>query len=294
MTLTGDDAIHPQPDDAPGTVRATGIVSRPGVPGSVVHRACPYLLAGDGSWRTLVPAREQRCGATQPASPLTIAKQRDLCTQDVHRGCATFVAARELEQGSSGRPEGASDGLWPPTLGAVLAVEPARGAVSGSGSVRAGGQALLIGLMVLAFLVLVIARTAPPSATGGATPLVAGGAPAPTSTPAPSTQGEGSPAVDVSPPGLVEPSAAPPSKASPSPTASSATPSLPPASPAATPTAPPTPAASPSGQVRYVVKSGDSLSSIATKFNTTVRKLKVANQIKDASLIRVGQVLIIP
>ncbi len=51
---------------------------------------------------------------------------------------------------------------------------------------------------------------------------------------------------------------------------------------------------SPASVVRYVVKSGDSLSSIAAKFNTTVRKLKVANEIADASVIRVGQVLIIP
>ncbi|NWG05510.1 MAG: LysM peptidoglycan-binding domain-containing protein [Chloroflexi bacterium] len=44
----------------------------------------------------------------------------------------------------------------------------------------------------------------------------------------------------------------------------------------------------------YTVKSGDTLSSIAVKFGTTVAKIASANNIKNVNLISVGQVLVIP
>jgi len=44
----------------------------------------------------------------------------------------------------------------------------------------------------------------------------------------------------------------------------------------------------------YTVKSGDSLSSIAVRFGTTVAKIASANSITNINLISVGQVLIIP
>ncbi len=47
-------------------------------------------------------------------------------------------------------------------------------------------------------------------------------------------------------------------------------------------------------QRTYVVQSGDTLAKIAGKFGTTVEALVHANDISDPSLIRVGQVLIIP
>ena len=284
MTLTGEDPNPEQALDA-GTADSARDPS-----GSVVHQVCPFLVAGDGSWRTVVPAREQRCGATMPASPLAVGKQRDLCTRDAHRGCATFVAARELQAASTIRPASAVGGLWPDTLGGILAVEPARGVVSAvPGSVRAGGQALLIGLMVLAFLILVIARTAPPSAQGDPTHTDAGGAAAPASVAPSVTAVESGPSGVPSPAASVEPSAEPSTVPSTTPTSSSGA-----ASPTVSPTTRPTARASEPAVTRYVVKSGDTLSSIAAKFNTTVRKLKAANAIADASVIRVGQALVIP
>ena len=47
-------------------------------------------------------------------------------------------------------------------------------------------------------------------------------------------------------------------------------------------------APAPSGVV-YTVKSGDTLSGIAKKYNTTVAKLVSANNIKNANLIYAGQ-----
>lgn len=50
----------------------------------------------------------------------------------------------------------------------------------------------------------------------------------------------------------------------------------------------------PSQPRTYTVKAGDSLSSIAVKFGTTVAKIASANNITNINLISVGQVLIIP
>lgn len=80
-------------------------------------------------------------------------------------------------------------------------------------------------------------------------------------------------------------------------------PPAPPTSPKPTPpkpTKPPCPPApppppSPPGMRKYVVRKGDTLSSIARRFNVTVEDiLKVNPQIKDPNLIYPGQVIIIP
>jgi murein DD-endopeptidase MepM/ murein hydrolase activator NlpD len=46
--------------------------------------------------------------------------------------------------------------------------------------------------------------------------------------------------------------------------------------------------------IRYVVRSGDTLTSIARRFGTTVEAIMVANNLTDPNLIFVGQVLLIP
>ena len=56
-----------------------------------------------------------------------------------------------------------------------------------------------------------------------------------------------------------------------------------------TPTPPP-----PSSSTTYTVKAGDTLSSIAARYNTTVARIASANNITNVNLIRVGQVLTIP
>lgn len=50
----------------------------------------------------------------------------------------------------------------------------------------------------------------------------------------------------------------------------------------------------PATTVKYTVKAGDTLYSIASKYNTTVAAIASANKITNTSLISVGQVLIIP
>ena len=259
----------------------------------VVRQGCPFLVSADGGWRAIAPTRDHRCGATLPMAAPSIVKQRDVCLVDGHAACATFLAARDLELASAagGRPD-ADGGFWPDTRSTVLALEPARsrlGVLPGS-SAHHGGQAVLVGLMVLAFLVLVIARTTPPSSGAGASPSAAGGGVAgglsSTSSPGPSSSigPRATPTATAAPSATGGPASTPAG----SPPGASIVPSTP---PAATPRPTPTPV--PADATRYKVKSGDTLSSIATRFNTTVKKLKAANGL-TSNTIRVGQVLVIP
>lgn len=77
-----------------------------------------------------------------------------------------------------------------------------------------------------------------------------------------------------------------------SPTVAAATPSPTVPAPTPSPTVPtPTP---PSEVITYTVQAGDTLSGIAAEFGVTVDAIAEANDIEDPSLIRVGQVLVIP
>ena len=48
------------------------------------------------------------------------------------------------------------------------------------------------------------------------------------------------------------------------------------------------------GVITYTVQAGDTLSKIAKEFEVDVEAIVEANDIEDPSLIRVGQVLVIP
>ena len=64
---------------------------------------------------------------------------------------------------------------------------------------------------------------------------------------------------------------------------------------APTPRPAPTPAASTTPRPKtYKVRSGDTLSAIASRFGTTIAEISALNNIANPSLIRVGQVLRIP
>jgi LysM repeat protein len=235
----------------------------------VVWAVCPFLVSAEGDWRSIHPTRDHRCGATRPPVAPALAKQRDLCLRPAHDGCATYRAGIDVR--SAARVPGSGAGsLWPDAGASLLALEPARGRVLGGASTR-GGQALLVGLMVLAFLVLVIARTTPPSSGGR-----------PTSAPGAGTEST-VPTALASPSEVVTPTVTPAPTVAPS------------ASPASTPaptTRPSTSAPTP-GTTSYKVKSGDTLSSIAATHGTTVKKLKAANGLAT-NTIRPGQVLVIP
>ncbi|QHJ72408.1 polysaccharide deacetylase [Planococcus halotolerans] len=56
----------------------------------------------------------------------------------------------------------------------------------------------------------------------------------------------------------------------------------------------PTPTPPPATSTTYTVKAGDTLYSIANRYNTTVAKIAAANNITNVNLLRIGQVLKIP
>ncbi len=262
MTVTGEPT---RPLPAEGDPAARPSRRRDGL---AVREVCPFLVAEEGTWRSAYAAREHRCGAVQPPAPLAVAKQRQLCLLAAHEGCATYLAARVVADDAAPSTPG-DDGaaLWQGASPPPLVLEPARrmGALP-TAATRSGGSAALIGLMVIAFAVLVLARIQTPAAPGsspvGSLAAVAAASASPFGTP------------DVGPTEVAGSPSLGSSSASPSPTDRS-------------------PEATAEPQT-YKVKSGDTLSSIAKRFDTTVKKLQAANEISDPRALKVGQVLIIP
>jgi LysM repeat protein len=268
MTVTGQ---SPSPVPADGDSVARQSRRRDA---SAVLEVCPFLAVEDRSWRSAYAAREHRCQAVTPPALLAIEKQRQLCLQPEHRSCATYLAARAVAVEAN--PPGPGDdgaSLWAASGAAPVVLEPARrmGALP-TASARSGGQALLVALMVLAFLVLVIARTQSPAGAAD---------PSPDASSAVAVAASGSP----TPAAVVTPATSP----SPSPDAT-----IDPSSgPTATPGTSPKPSAT-AAHRKYKVKSGDTLSSIAARFDTTVKKLAALNSIADPRYLKVGQTLLIP
>ncbi len=203
-----------------------------------------------------------------PALP-TPAKQRQLCVTALHATCATYQAASESDPALPSGPDGGGSLLWPAALPVPVALETARGRAGVVSQPRAGGQALLVALMLVAFVVLAIARTGGPLAGNSAN-----------GTPAPSGSAAASALVGASATELPTPLASVEATASSAPSASASAPG---------PT--PSPSASPR---TYKVRSGDTLAVIAAKFHTTVTAIVAANKITDPRTIHPGQVLVIP
>jgi LysM repeat protein len=267
MTVpVGTDAPSPPPI-GPEPARGASPLERPR-PGArsardAVATACPYLASAGGSWRAAVPNRDHRCAAVAPPAVLPTDKQRRHCLSADHVDCPTFRAARtarsaSLAAGADPRIiEIADRRRRPVARTAPVVLEPA-GLVDQALRLqfdRAPGQVALIGLMIVAFAIVAIAR------------FSAGGAPA------------------------ISPSPSVASVASPSPTRSSAPTPMP--SAIADPSEAVAASPSPSFRVAYTVKKGDTLSGIAQKFSTTAATIKAANGLSGNTL-KVGQVLNIP
>ena len=249
---------------------------QPGTPGEpptlVVAQACPFLIAADGAYRMNAPDREHRCAAFVPATSLAVTKQARLCLTANHVGCATYIAstsARQARVGAGDRIERA--GRW--GLARTMPV------VEDVGGFRATLGALLgdrrtwpaIPAVLLATLLLALGL----SGSWGQTPITAVASPTPT------PRGPVTPAPSLPLPS-VEPSA-------PAPTAS--------VTPTATPGPTPAPAGSPTpppAYTTYKVKSGDTLSGIATRFHVTVKSITQLNGIASSTTLHIGQILKIP
>jgi LysM repeat protein len=260
----------PSPDAAAsGTRSADRSATAP------TYAVCPYLLSADGAWRSSSAAREHRCTAVTPPSPLAAEKQRRLCLTADHVSCATFVAATEAR--AAVHPP--LDLRRPIARTTPLVLDQGRLAVAmpAIASTPLARQGALIGLLGVAFAAVLIARVA----TGGGGEAgvlvpVGSGSPKPIAT--------DSAVAATQKPATQKPATAAPTK-TPAPTVKPS-PTLVPTGPTGSPTK--------GNPATYKVKSGDTLSGIAAKFDTTVKVLVDLNDIKDPSKLHVGQVIKLP
>jgi LysM repeat protein len=262
--------------------------SQPSSP-ATTDTICPFLLADGGAWRASTATRAHRCTAVTPPALLAVDKQRRLCLIAEHDGCATYAAARALRLDAT---RVASPVHERPTARLVarttpLVLDHGRLALSAPTHLRfdrSMGQVALVVLMVLAFAAILVARL---STAGGVGPAGVAGA---TGTPAPSTVLVAGPDASAGGPGA---SGGAPDSGSTVPPSDEPGAEQPTAAPSAEqPTTAPEGTAGPSDT--YVVRSGDTLSGIASEFGTTWQELAALNDIDDPGSLRVGQELQIP
>jgi hypothetical protein len=227
---------------------------------------CPYLLMGSGRWRNAEPSREHVCASDSSPIPIGLEAQRRLCFMDFE-ACARFEAAAAAYRAAVPLAP-----LRPVARTVPVVVDRGRAPLPLPRVVgrRTLGQAVLALAMIGAAAALLLARLGSP--TGGGAGQSAGAS----GLPGASVIAEASPSVIVSPSVLPSPTAT----ATPQPT------------PSRTPK--PSPTATPSTGQTYTVQLRDTMSSIAARFGTTVKKLAALNGIKSPWIIHPGQVLKIP
>ena len=231
---------------------------------------CPYLAAADGAWRSTTVAREHRCGAVSPPAPLAAEKQRRLCLTADYGICATYEAARSARPMTHDRPR-----TLPRPLARTTPFVLDHGRITISvpalRSDRSTAQAVLIGLLGIAFAAIILARVA----DGGAPAGVIASPTASATVGASSAPRSPAPTARPSVPGSTKPSVVPSASGG-----GSAAPSSGAVKGASTRT--------------YTIKTGDTLIGIAARFETTYQAITELNGISDPSRLRVGQVLKIP
>jgi LysM domain len=253
VPVDAEEGAEPRPPAEHDSARETGHRLR-SLPNArdAVDGLCPYLVSADGAWRVAAPSRDHRCSAVDPAAPQTTDKQRRHCLTPAHVDCSMFRAARSARAShlvAGADPtlvDGADRRRRPLARTAPILLEPPR-LVDQAVRLRfdrAPGQAALIGLMVVAFAVVALAR-------------LAGGGSAPVGSTAPSV-------VAVLP------------SRSPTPT--------PRPSPSVEGSVPPSVSPSPSIRATYTVKKGDTLLAIARRFSTTAARIRAANGMTSSSL----------
>lgn len=233
---------------------------------------CPYLATPGGSWRSASAIRDHRCSAVAPPIPLALDKQRRLCLVAAHTGCATYGAAEAT------RPPARSNTGASRPIARMTPVILDHGRfdlrVPALRADRVFGQAILVVVLGIALTAILLPRL---SGDGGAAGAI-GASDAPAARePAPTKVAVASPTAETTEPPEAVSSTRPDAPAG--------------ASPAASPGATAEPSTS---GATYKVKSGDTLSAIAARFDTTVRVLVDLNGITDPSRLRIGQVLKLP
>lgn len=273
-TMNVADADLPRADSAPRpSAPAPEAVAEHATP-----RGCPFLLADPGGWRLDQPSGEHRCAAFVPPAPLSPEKQTRLCLTAEHTTCATYLASVAARTARLGSTAGDRATRWGLARTTTVIEDPGgvRAWLIGTALDRRRWPAIPAILLVATLFTLAVSGFrggAPSSAVGSASPTTV-----PTS---PSTRAPATP----------EPTAGP--TPAPSPAATPVVTVGPSVAPTVAPTAGPTQAAEPTFR-SYTVKSGDTLSAIAARYDTTVSAIVNLNDLRNANQLSVGQVLLIP
>jgi LysM repeat protein len=270
---SGSAAAPPGPsqaslDDLAPSVRPAAEIEDVATP-----RGCPFLLAEGGGWRLDMPSRDHRCAAVTPPAPLSLEKQSRLCLTAAHVDCATYLASMSARGSRLGNPAAVRATRW--GLARTTTV------IEDAGGWRSRVLALLLDrrrwpavpAVILVTTLVVLAFSG--LRGGGAIPVATASPTRPATSAAPSRAPIETPAVSD------EPTTAPSDVPSPAFT----TP----------PTATPAPTTGATETFRtYRVKSGDTLSAIASDFGTTSRAIADLNGISVTATLHIGQVLKIP
>ena len=290
---------------------------------SVLAAICPYLLAEDGAWRSARPVREHRCTAVRPPAALPFAKQRRLCLVEAHRACPAFQAAQErraADLAAFGISTGALAARQTRPLTRTIPVALERPtAITGPTAMveayRRLGRVGIAGLILVGLLLVVFARFVSPGGSPAATPTpspIVGGVATPQPTAAPTTPAPTSP-----PPSAAPTPTRPARTAAPTPITytvrrgdslgaiaeryDTTVPALQDLNniapgeviqPGQKVKIPVPGAPTPTARV-YVVQRGDTLTSIAERFDTSVDTIKQLNNL-ESGFIRTGQRLRVP
>ncbi|MGH2356725.1 MAG: LysM peptidoglycan-binding domain-containing protein [Candidatus Limnocylindria bacterium] len=234
---------------------------------------CPLLaVAADG--RSVIDGVDpgHRCHAEPTPLALDRRQQAEVCLTPAHEACERFLQHAARTGGIRPRTAPIGDGLVSTRL--LLTPEPAWRGIAGRARRAPTGR--ILGAAAGAVL-LAGGGAAVAAVLGGGSPPAGIESPSPTTSPT-STES-------------VRPTPTPTPVATPRATPSSLAPT-----PTATPVASftPVPSPTPTPARTYVVQQGDTLSSIAAQFGTTVQAMQQANGISDPNVIVVGQVLVIP
>ena len=282
LGMTTADADSPRPAGAQGlstpSVDARGEhVPRPSAEAAgrdhANPRGCPFLVAHAGGWRLDAPSRDHRCAAFSPAASLSPEKQARLCLTPAHTGCATYLASQTARTERLGAAPVRRATRWGLARTTSVIEDPGgvRARVVAAVLDRRRWPAIPAVILVTTLFVLALSgfrAGVPTSPVATASPGLAAATSAPTSRatqpPAATAEPAATSAPETVPPPTAKPTKAP---ATPKPVASFRT---------------------------YTVKSGDTLSAIASRFGTTVAAIADLNDIADRNTLRIGQVLRIP
>jgi hypothetical protein len=196
--MTSDTKRAPTLSSMPGNEQLIGVsddageLDRPPPPSGFPRGLCPFLATPSGSWRAAFPTHEHECSAVIPPVPLALEKQRRLCLVAYHETCATYRAAlaertrlgvggesgsnaagraggRSLPQSWAGRPFARTT--------PVLLERPRPGLGLSASAGRSAGQLVLVALVVIAFILIALARLGTPGSPAAAPGAPSVGAP---------------------------------------------------------------------------------------------------------------------